>query len=124
MSVALAPLVGLLVGVSLWLMLSGSLIRLIFGLALMSNAVNLAIFAAGRLTYAAPPLIPEDAQAPTETVANALPQALILTAIVISFGLLAVVLALTVRAARSLGGVEADAMRVAEPEAKPKGPGA
>jgi multicomponent Na+:H+ antiporter subunit C len=116
METALAPLVGLLVAISLWLMMTGDLVRFLFGLALISNAVNLAIFAAGRLTYAAPPLIEEGADAPTEALANALPQALILTAIVISFGLLAFLLALAVRAQRSLGATEGDAMRAAEPE--------
>ena len=116
MEVALAPLVGLLTAVSLWLMLSGDLVRLVFGLALISNAVNLAIFAAGRLTYAAPPLTPEGAAAPPEAVANALPQALILTAIVISFGLFAFVLALVLRAWRTFGTAEADALRAAEPD--------
>ncbi len=116
MEAALALLVGLLMGVAVWLMLTGELIRFLFGLALISNAVNLAIFAAGRLTYGAPPLVPEGAAAPTEAVANALPQALILTAIVISFGLLAFALALVVRARRAFGTTEADRMRAAEPE--------
>jgi multicomponent Na+:H+ antiporter subunit C len=116
METALAPLVGLLVAISLWLMMTGDLVRFLFGVALVSNAVNLAIFAAGRLTYAEPPLIPPGADAPAAAVANALPQALILTAIVISFGLLAFVLALTVRARRALGATHGDAMRAAEPE--------
>jgi multicomponent Na+:H+ antiporter subunit C len=115
METALAPLVGVLVAISLWLIMTGDLVRILFGLALISNGVNLAIFAAGRLTYAAPPLIPAGADAPVEATANALPQALILTAIVISFGLLAFVLALTVRAQRTLGATQGDAMRAAEP---------
>ena len=116
MAAALALLAGLLVGVSLWLMLTGDLVRFLFGLALVSNAVNLAIFAGGRLTYAEPPIVPPGAQAPIGEVANALPQALILTAIVISFGLLAATLALVVRARRAFGTAEADAIRAAEPE--------
>ena len=115
MAVALAMLAGFLVSVSLWLMLTGDLVRFLFGLALVSNAVNLAIFAGGRLTYAAPAIVPEGAAAPPEAVANALPQALILTAIVISFGLLAVALALAVRAWRSFGTSEGDRIRAAEP---------
>jgi multicomponent Na+:H+ antiporter subunit C len=114
MEVALAPVVGFLVAVGAWLMLTGNMIRFLFGLALISNAANLAIFAVGRLTYAAPPLIAPGALAP-EGAANALPQALILTAIVISFGLLAFALALVHRAYAALGTVEGDAMRAAEP---------
>jgi multicomponent Na+:H+ antiporter subunit C len=116
METALAPLAGLMVAVSLWLIMTGDMLRFVFGLALMSNAVNLAIFAVGRLTYAAPPLVPEGAAAPDGAVANALPQALILTAIVIGFGLLAFTLALVVRAYRAFGTAEADRMRAAEPE--------
>jgi multicomponent Na+:H+ antiporter subunit C len=117
MELALAVLVGVLTTCAVYLMLSGNMVRFIFALALLSNAVNLAIFAAGRLTWAAPPLIAEGAKAPADTVANALPQALILTAIVIGFGLLAFTLVLVHRAHQALGTVEADAMRVAEPEA-------
>jgi multicomponent Na+:H+ antiporter subunit C len=117
MELALAVLVGVLTTCAVYLMLSGNMVRFIFALALLSNAVNLAIFAAGRLTYAAPPLIAEGAKTPAGPVANALPQALILTAIVIGFGLLAFTLVLVHRAHQALGTVEADAMRVAEPEA-------
>jgi len=115
METALAGLAGLLVAAALYLMLSGNLVRFLFGLALLSNAANLVIFAAGRLTYAAPALIADGASAPQGTVANALPQALILTAIVIGFGLLTFTLVLVYRGYRALGTVEADAMRVAEP---------
>ncbi|NBB69945.1 MAG: Na+/H+ antiporter subunit C [Alphaproteobacteria bacterium] len=115
MELALAVLVGVLTTCAVYLMLSGNMVRFIFALALLSNAVNLVIFAAGRLTYAAPPLIADGAKAPADTVANALPQALILTAIVIGFGLLAFTLVLVHRAHQTLGTVEADDMRVAEP---------
>ncbi len=123
MELALAVLVGVLTTCAVYLMLSGNMVRFIFALALLSNAVNLAIFAAGRLTYAAPPLIAEGAKAPADIVANALPQALILTAIVIGFGLLAFTLVLVHRAHQALGTVEADRMRVAEPEADAGGKG-
>jgi multicomponent Na+:H+ antiporter subunit C len=117
MELALAVLVGVLTSCAVYLMMSGNMVRFIFALALLSNAVNLAIFTAGRLTYAAPPLIADGAKAPAETVANALPQALILTAIVIGFGLLAFTLVLVHRGHQALGTVEADRMRVAEPDA-------
>jgi multicomponent Na+:H+ antiporter subunit C len=116
MELALAALVGILTTCAVYMMLSGNMVRFVFALALLSNAVNLVIFTAGRLTYAAPPLVPEGADVPVGTVANALPQALILTAIVIGFGLLAFTLVLVHRAHQALGTVEADAMRVAEPE--------
>ena len=73
------------------------------------------IFASGRLTIGAPPLIPEGAEAPLGTVANALPQALVLTAIVIGFGLFAFALVLVFRAYGELGTLDSDEMRIAEP---------
>lgn len=118
MEIALAVLVTVLVTGALYLMMSGNMVRFIFGLSLLGNAANLVIFAAGRLTYGTPPLIDAGASAPTGLVANALPQALILTAIVIGFGLLAFLLVLVHRAYQSLGTVQADEMRIAEPEQK------
>lgn len=116
METVLAVLAGVLTTCAVWLMLSGNLLRFLFGLLLMSNAVNLAIFAAGRLTYGAPPLLETGGGLPGYDMANSLPQALLLTAIVIGFGLFAFALALTIRAYRSFGHLEIDRMRVAEPE--------
>ncbi len=115
MEVALALIVGLLVACSIYLMLSRNVLRFIFGLVLLSNSANLTIFTAGRLTRAEPPLIPPGMPAPPELVANALPQALILTAIVIGFGLFAFSLSLVFRTYRELGTLNSDAMRLAEP---------
>lgn len=115
METVLAILSGILTASAIWLMLSGNLLRFLFGLLLLSNAVNLAIFAAGRLTVAVPPLLEPGGTLPAHVMANALPQALLLTAIVIGFGLFAFALALTIRAYRSFGHLEIDRMRRAEP---------
>jgi multicomponent Na+:H+ antiporter subunit C len=116
-----ALLVGVLVAASVYLMLARNFLRFLFGMILLSNAANLIIFASGRLTRGAPALVPEDAYAPTHVVGNALPQALVLTAIVIGFGLLAFTLALAFEAHRRLRTMDTDAMRLAEPpEAKDK----
>ncbi|GAB5468000.1 MAG: Na+/H+ antiporter subunit C [Rhodospirillales bacterium] len=115
MESVLALLIGLLVAASVYLMLARNVLRFIFGLVLLSNAANLAIFVAGRLTWAAPPLVPQGLEMPPELVANALPQALVLTAIVIGFGLLAFALALVFRTYQDLGTLDSDAMRLAEP---------
>ena len=120
MEVMLSVLVGVLVAAAVYLMLARNILRFLFGLILISNAANLAIFASGRLTTGAPPLIPEGAEAPVGLVANALPQALVLTAIVIGFGLFAFALVLTFRAYGILGTLDSDEMRVAEPEGEPK----
>lgn len=118
METLVALLVGWLFAAAVYLMLSRSLVRYLFGLVLISNAANLAIFASGRLTRGEPALIPDGLEAPIATVANALPQALILTAIVIGFGLLAFAFVLAYRAREELGTVDTDAMRVAEPIAE------
>jgi multicomponent Na+:H+ antiporter subunit C len=115
MEVVLSILVGVLFATAIYLMLARNLLRFLFGLILISNGANLAIFAAGRLTAGAPPLIAEGADGPAGLVANALPQALVLTAIVIGFGLFAFALVLTLRAYWSLGTLDTDEMRVAEP---------
>ncbi|OSP56823.1 Na+/H+ antiporter subunit C [Pseudoruegeria sp. SK021] len=115
MELLLSASVGILVAAAIYLMLSRSLLRFLFGLTLISNAANLLIFASGRLTAGAPPLIPEGAYAPVGDVANALPQALVLTAIVIGFGLFAFSLVLAIRAYSELGTLETSNMRLAEP---------
>ena len=114
MEIMLAVLAGLLVAAGAYLMMSGKTLPYIFGLTMISNAANLLIFSAGRLTYARPPLVPGDAQT-VAGAANALPQALILTAIVIGFGLLVFALALSYRSYTLLRTTEMDEMRVAEP---------
>ena len=115
METALAFLAGTFVAASIYLMLSGMLIRYLLGLALISNGANLIIFAGGRTTRGEPALIAAQDIVSADTISNALPQALILTAIVISFGLIAFVLVLALRAYEELGTAEMDDMRVAEP---------
>ena len=112
----LAIAIGVLVATSVYLMLARNVLRFIFGLVLISNAANLTIFVAGRLTAGAPPLIKKGEVAPVELVANALPQALVLTAIVIGFGLFAFALVLMFRTYTTLGTLYSDEMRVAEPQ--------
>lgn len=111
----LAVTIGVLVATSVYLMLARNVLRFIFGLVLISNAANLTIFVAGRLTEGQPPLVPVGMDAPAGIVANALPQALVLTAIVIGFGLFAFALVLMFRAYTTLGTLYSEDMRVAEP---------
>lgn len=110
-----ALLVGIMAAVSCYLMLSGNLLRFLLGLSLIGNAVNLTIFAGGGMTYALAPLVEDGAKLPPPGAANALPQALILTAIVIGFGLLAFSLVLVYRYYGAFGTVEADEVDRAEP---------
>jgi multicomponent Na+:H+ antiporter subunit C len=116
MEALLALAVGVMVAAAVYLMLARSFLRFLFGLILLSNAANLLIFAGGRLTEGAPPLIPEGADGPVGLVANALPQALVLTAIVIGFGLFAFALVLALRAHAVLGTLDSDDLHMAEGE--------
>jgi len=115
MEAALAILIGLFFAISIYLLMSRQIVRVLLGIAILSNAVNLLIFASGRLLRGVPPVIPEAYQVPQETIANPLPQALILTAIVISFSLFAFLLVLAFRAYQELGTDDTNEMRVAEP---------
>jgi multicomponent Na+:H+ antiporter subunit C len=93
----LAIVVGVLYATGLYLMMRRSIARFIIGLALLSHGANLLIFIAGGLSGGKAPVIPEGLAAPAGLIADPLPQALILTAIVISFALLAFALVLFLR---------------------------
>lgn len=111
METVLAIVVGGLYAAGLYMMMRRSIVKLIIGLALLSHAANLLIFTAGGLTREHPPLIPEGKKVPTEPVADPLPQALILTAIVISFGVLAFSLVLVHRVYETVGTDDINMMK-------------
>lgn len=94
MELVLALVVGVLYAGGLYLMMRRSIVKLILGLALLGHAANLLIFAIGRLNHSQPPLIAAGAEQMTGSFADPLPQALILTAIVIGFGVQAFALVL------------------------------
>lgn len=108
MEMFLSVLVGLLFAAALYQMLSGHFLRVLIGLVLISNASNLAVFISGGLSSNQPALIPASTYELAGDVANALPQALVLTAIVIGFGLFAFALFLGIRAYRDLGTLDAN----------------
>jgi multicomponent Na+:H+ antiporter subunit C len=122
MNEVIAGLVGVFVVAGVYLLLSRSIIRMLLGLALFGNAVNLLIFVAGRLVRAVPPIVPAGMEAPLEGAANPLPQALILTAIVIGFAMFTFLLVLGYRAYQSLEADNTDKMRLAEPPGRPEPP--
>jgi multicomponent Na+:H+ antiporter subunit C len=111
----MAVVVGALFSVSIYLMLSKHIIRILIGAAILGNAVNLLIFTNGRLTREVPPIIGTDESILSAQAANPLPQALVLTAIVIAFSFFAFLLVLGYRAYQELGSDNTDEMRVAEP---------
>ncbi len=97
MELLLAVVAGVLYATGLYLMLRRRLAQLIIGLGLLSNGSNMLIFAAAGVTRSRPPLIAEPAAATVLPFADPVPQALILTAIVIGFGVLAFSLVLAHR---------------------------
>lgn len=110
METLLAVVVGILYAAGVFLVLRRSLARIVIGLAILTNATNLLIFAAAGIERGAPPLVPVGADAPESPFADPLPQALILTAIVIGFGVLAFAMVLMYRGFREVGNDDPDAM--------------
>ena len=109
MEILLALASGVLYAAGIYLMLRRRLAQLIIGLALLSNGTNLLIFAAGGLTRGRPPVI-EHGTVLTPPYADPVPQALVQTAIVIGFGLLAFSLVLAHRVHTSAGSDDVDAV--------------
>lgn len=107
-------LVGLLMGCGIYLMLQSSLVRVILGLTVVSNAANLVLFAAGKFLVAKAPLISDGSKTLEAPFSDPLPQALILTAIVIGFGVISFFLVLCFKAYSLLGTDNTDEMRSTE----------
>lgn len=122
MEYILAVLVGMFIALGIYLLLSRSVIRMLIGMTIFGNGVNLLIFTAGRVTRELAPIIPPGLDAPDGPIANPLPQALILTAIVIGFSMFSFLLVLAFRAYQSVDADNTDNMRLAEPEHAPQPP--
>ena len=99
---------GVLYMSGIYLMLRRRLAQLIIGLGLLSNGTNLLIFAAGGLTRGHPPVVPQTGEQLLPPYADPVPQALVLTAIVIGFGLLAFSLVLAHRVHATTGTDDVD----------------
>lgn len=104
MEALLALIIGALTGCGVYLALRARTFPLVLGLTFLSYAVNLFLFAMGRLTIGQPPVIAADATG----YADPLPQALVLTAIVISFAMTAFVIVLALKARAELGNDHVD----------------
>ena len=94
-----------------YLLLRRNIVKLIFGLALLGHAANLLIFTVGGLVRARPPLVESGAPAPPPGVADPLPQALVLTAIVIGFAVIAFSAVLVKRVFAATGTDDTDTLR-------------
>ncbi len=108
MELILALFIGFLFGAAVFSLLRRSIFRVVIGIMLLAQAANLMVFTAGGLVSGRPPVIPEGATVLAAEAADPLPQALVLTAIVIGFGLVAFVIALVYRAAAAVASHDLD----------------
>jgi multicomponent K+:H+ antiporter subunit C len=103
MEIVLALAIGMLTASGVWLLLRPRTFQVIVGLSLLSYAVNLFILAMGRVRVGAPPVLPAPAAGNPAQFADPLPQALVLTAIVISFATTALFLVVLLAARGATG---------------------
>jgi len=101
MELIVAILIGVLTGSGVWLLLRPRTFQVMLGLSLLSYGVNVFIFVMGCVRDGVPPIVGQGAAADFARFADPLPQALVLTAIVISFATTALLL-VVVLAARGL----------------------
>ncbi|EHK52711.1 Na+/H+ antiporter subunit C [Allomesorhizobium alhagi] len=104
MELLVASATGVLVAVGVYLLLRGRTFPVIVGLTFLSYAANVFLFAIGRLAINRPPIISPNASGYTDP----LPQALVLTAIVISFGMTALIVVLALRGFLETGSDRVD----------------
>ncbi len=105
MEALIALVIGVLTACGVFLALRGQTFPVVLGLTFLSYAVNLFLFVMGRLAIGVPPVISDGA-----TYTDPLPQALVLTAIVISFGMTAFVIVLALKARAELGNDHVDGL--------------
>ncbi len=105
MEAVLATAIGILVASGVWLLLRPRTFQVIIGLALLSYGVNLFIFAMGRPRVGAAPILAKAGAVDPAAFADPVPQALVLTAIVISFATTALFLVVMI-ASRGLTGTD------------------
>jgi len=108
--ILVASAIGIVAACGVYLLLRGRTFPVVLGLSLLAYAVNFFIFVMGRLTVGGPPVIGQ-AHA---TYADPLPQALVLTAIVIGFGMTAYAVALAIRARHETGSDHVDGAEPAQ----------
>ena len=111
MTIVLSIVVGVLFAAGVYQLLRRSLMRIVVGVALLTNAVNLLVFTAAGLSREGAPLVAGGESAPPVGAADPLPQAFILTAIVIGFGVLAFFVTLAMRVYQTLGVDDTDSMK-------------
>lgn len=103
MAFLIAIVTGVLFAAGIFCLLRRTLTKVMIGIILLSQSVNMLVFSAGGLVEQSPAFVPTGAITPAGGAADPVPQALVLTAIVIGFGLVVFSLALLMRAYRALG---------------------
>jgi len=116
MELLLVLLIGVLYSAGVYLILRRSMVRLLLGIMLLGNATNLLIFLFGNITKGKPPIIKADLKVFEEVYADPVPQALILTAIVISFGLTSFAIVLLKRVYALINSDDLDDLNTPEEE--------
>jgi len=109
-------IIGVLTASGVYLTLRARTFPVVLGLTLLAYGVNLFLFAMGRLTIGAPVII----DAAAEVYSDPLPQALVLTAIVIAFGMTAFLIVLALKARGELGNDHVDGLHLAKDELQPE----
>jgi len=104
MELLISIIIGVLTACGVYLSLRGRTFPVVLGLTFLSYAVNLFLLVMGRLTIGSPPIISDSVM----QYADPLPQALVLTAIVISFGMTAFVIVLSLKAFLEMGNDQVD----------------
>lgn len=106
--------IGILFGCGCYLIMRRNIVRVLLGIMLFGQAANLLIFTGAGLTRNHPPIIPDGALTLEGAYADPLPQALVLTAIVIGFAVLAFAIALVLRAYEKTGSDDLDTFKNSE----------
>lgn len=115
MNLILILVISICVGAGVLLILSRDSFRIVVGFAVLGSAVNLVVFLAGNPATLVPPIIADGAQELAPDAANPLTQALVLTAIVISFALLCFSLLLAARVSLDHGSSDVAGQQASEP---------
>ena len=111
MELLLPVVIGALYAAGVFMLLRRSIVKLLIGLVLLGHAANLLIFTVSGLTRGAPIIVPEGAVTVVPSAGDPVPQALVLTAIVIGFGIQAFALVLFKRLYQTVGSVDLDEIR-------------
>ena len=112
MELLMVLLVGILYSAGIFMMLRRSMVKLLLGLLLFGNGANILIFLTGGLTKGKAPLIDESQKTFVDAYADPVPQALILTAIVISFALTSFAIILLKKVYETTGSDDLDSLNI------------